>query len=334
MSYEFFRTDVLSNLSGVLPEDLIPPAINAVDRTAVGYEFSPRNVSLIVVDGIPEPLRIYIATRATEKLSKETLRNYFYTLRTFFLYVAKDLDRITANDIRCFLFDYQRRTGISDRTLDSKLGQINTFFDWCVKEDILVTNPCAKVLRIKYYAEPRNPLDPVELEMMRQSCTCRREKAIVDLLFSTGLRVSELCALKFEDIDLHERSVRVMHGKGNKYRMTYMNAEAVVSLRMYMAERIDNCPFVIVNKRGQEKHRLTKKAIEEEIKRICQRAEINSKKAHPHNLRHTFATVMIRNGAPVQHVQKLLGHTKLETTMIYAKDNQDDIKRTHERCAV
>ena len=174
----------------------------------------------------------------------------------------------------------------------------------------------------------------IELETMRENCRDRREKCVVDLLYSTGLRVSELCDLKFEDIDLHEKSVKVMHGKGNKYRMTYMNAEAVVSLNLYLATRNDDCPYVIVNKHGQVKHGLRKRAIEVMIKNIGERANLDMKKAHPHIFRHTFATTLIQNGAPVQHVQKLLGHAKLETTMIYAKDNQDDIKRTHERCAV
>lgn len=334
MSYELFRNDVLMNMDNMLPDEYMIPAINAVDHAAVGYDVKRKPVSLIVVNGTPEALKMYIATRAVQKLTKATIANYFYTLRRFFLFVAKDIDKITANDIRCFLFDYQMQTGISDRTLDGKIGCINTFFDWCVKNGILVSNPCINVDRIKYYATPRQPLTQIELETVRECCKDRREKCIVDMLYSTGIRVSELCALKLEDIDIHERSVKIMHGKGNKYRMTYMNAEAVVSLNLYLNTRTDNCPYVIVNKRGEVKHGLQKKSIETIIKNLGERANIDLKKAKPHNFRHTFATVMIRNGAPVQHVQKLLGHAKLETTMIYAKDNQDDIKRTHERCAV
>ena len=334
MSYELFRSDVLENMEELLPPDYIQRAINAVDRAAIGYDFSMKPVSLIVMNGVPEVLKTYIATRATEKLTKQTVRNYFYTLRTFFSFVSKPVDQIIANDIRCFLYDYQQQTKISDRTLDSKIGQINTFFDWCVKNDILQKNPCINVKRIKYYAPPRKALNTIELEVIRENCKDRRDKCIVDLLFSTGLRVSELCALKLNDINIHDKSVKVMHGKGDKYRMTYMNSEAVVSLNMYLATRNDNCEYVIVNNRGNKKHGLEKRSIETLIKNICTRAGIDPEKSIPHVFRHTFATVMINNGAPVQHVQRLLGHSKLETTMIYVEDNLDDIKRTHERCAI
>lgn len=333
MSYELFRTDVLSNLQNAIPTDQLTPAINAVDRAAMNYDISKKELSLSIVNGTPEPLKMYIASRATENIKQNTLEQYYYAMRKFFLYVNKPLNQITANDIRCFLFDYKQNTGISDRTLETKRIIINGFFDWCTKEDILLKNPCEKVMHIKYYATPREPLTQVEMETMRTHCIDKREKAVVDLLYSSGIRVSELCALTFSDINFFTREVRIRHGKGDKYRVTYINAESIVSLQAYLLTRNDNCPYLIVNTRG-EKHGLTKKSIETLIRKIGDRANIDKKKSRPHNFRHTFATVMIDNGAPVQHVQELLGHAKLETTMIYAKKNQSDIRRTHERCVV
>lgn len=333
MSYELFRNDVLMNLNDAIPSEMVTPAINAVDRAAISYEVVSKPVSLMVVDGEPQLMKLYLGSKATEGLSKDTLKNYYYTLHEFFLTVAKRVDAIDSNDIRCYLYDYQQRSDNSNRTLNQRRSHIDCFFDWCVRNNYLPSNPCATVNKIKYYATPRDPFTTVELEYLRLACRNVRESAIINLLYSTGLRVTELCHLKIEDIDLHDKSVKVLHGKGDKYRLTYLNAKAVVSLKQYFKSRTDDCPYVIVNARGP-KHGLTKKSIELIVRNICARAGLDPKKAHPHNLRHTFATVMIQNGAPVQHVQKLLGHAKLETTMIYAKDRADDIKRTHERCVI
>ena len=333
MSYELFRNDVLMNLVEAIPQEQMIPAINAVDKAAVNYDISRKNVSLIVVNGIPDQLKKYIASKATENIKKNTLNIYFYALRNFFLRMSKHIEDITATDIRCYLYEYQQRHKVSERTLEQLRIYINSFFDWAVRNDYLTKNPCEKVMHIKYYATPREPFDAVELETIRASCRNFREKAIVDLLYSSGLRVSELCALKMEDVDFQSRTLIVRHGKGDKFRITYYNAEAEVSLKAYLATRDDSCPYLIVNIRG-EKHGIGKRAIEDTIKKVCERAEIDKKKAIPHNFRHTFATVMIDNGAPIQHVQQLLGHAKIDTTLIYAKKNMADIKRTHERCAV
>lgn len=334
MSYELFRTDVITNLSAIIPGEQMHDVMNAIDRVAINYDINKKSVSLIAVNGVPEPLKMYIASKATENVKKNTLTNYFYALRKFFAYVAKPVDQITASDIRCYLFDYQQKNKVLDRTLNQLRTYINGFYDWCVREDILMKNPCSKVLRIKYYSTPREPLDSVELETIRMACKTKREKAVVDLLYTSGVRVSELSNIKFDDIDWKTREVKIRHGKGDKYRITYFNAEAEVSLRSYLNTRSDDCPYVIVNERGKEKHNIGKRSIEEIIKKVGKRTSVDMKKAKPHNFRHTFATTMIDNGAPVQVVQQLLGHSKLETTMIYVKKNTEEIRRAHERCVI
>ena len=170
MSYEFFRTDVLTNFSTVLPQDMMSPAINAVDRAAADYDFSKKPVSLIVINDTPEPMKLYLAAKATENFSKDTLKGYFYCLRSFFSVVRKQIDQITTNDIRCYLFDYQQRSGISNRTLEQHRICINGFFDWCVRDRILLYNPCASVQHIKYYSTPRDPMSITELEYIRMAC--------------------------------------------------------------------------------------------------------------------------------------------------------------------
>ena len=339
MSYETFRNEVLLNMAAdEMPVEQIVPAIHAVDKAATKYDVVRKETGLTVINGVPEVLKHYIGTRATENLSPDTLKNYFYTLRDFFMTVNRPVSKVTANDIRCYLYDYKKKNNVSDRTLEQKRLTIKNFYAWCLREDVyddLKKNPCETVSTIKYYAKPREPFTMSELETIRVCCEDVRERAIVDILVSAGLRVTELCDLKKDDIDLIERTVKVRHGKGNKFRMTYISAETVVSLRRYFNTRTDSCPYVFVNKRGSEKHQIHKKVIEQIFANICVRAGIEDPdRRHPHNLRHTFATVMLQNGAPIQHVQKMLGHAKLETTLVYAKDNLQDIKRTHERCAV
>ena len=339
MSYELFRNEVLLNMAAEeIPVEHLVPAIHAVDEAAKDYDFNRKEIALTVVNGVPQVLKMYIGARATENLSPDTLRTYFYDLRNFFTSTPKHIDEIDANDIRCYLWNYKKTRDISDRTLNQIRICIKSFYTWCLHEKVfpeMVSNPCEPVKSIKYYAKPRQPFTVEELETIRVFCMNERERAIVDLIVSSGIRVSELCALKKEDINMVTREVRVWHGKGDKFRQTYLSAEAMISLRRYYMTRNDNCPYVIVNFRGRDKHKIGKRGIESMLKKICERAGIeNPERWIPHNLRHTFATVMIQNGAPVQHVQKLLGHAKLETTMIYAKDNQMDIKRTHERCAV
>lgn len=136
MSYELFRTDVFTNLMESIPKEQISLAINAVDRAAIGYEISRKSMSLIVIDGVPEPLKIYIATKIAENLNEKTLKNYFYTMKNFFLTLSKSVDKITVNDIKCYLYDYKQRKGISDRTLEQIRICINGFYDWCTRMHI------------------------------------------------------------------------------------------------------------------------------------------------------------------------------------------------------
>ena len=333
MSYELFRTDLFTSLMDILPQEKLAEVMNAVDVAAQGYEFERKNTSLTVFLPIPEPLKMYIASKATENLSKATLKNYYYLLVKFFSYVKKPFDSITTNDVRNFLLAYKASRQISDRTLEQIRVYIHCFYDWCVNEGLLFRNPVNLIHAIRYQAKERYVISPLELERMRFNCVTLREKAIIDVLYSSGLRVTELCRLKKEDIDLGARTIHVKQGKGNKDRTTYINAEAVISLTAYLNSRSDTCPYVIVNING-EKHMVNKRTIESEVRKVAERAGLSTEKISPHNFRHTFATTLIRNGCPIEHVQKMLGHSKLSTTMIYARIDDEDVRRNHERCAI
>ena len=333
MSYELYRNEVINGLSDVVQEDLLEKIMNILDNSAQKYDIKKKEVALSIISSIPDIVRDYIAAKATENLKKGTLTNYYNLLKNFFLTVRKNYDQIETNDVRTFLQYYQMQRNQCDRTKNQNKIYLNSFFEWLLNEGYINKNPVRNMKAIKYHETRRYVLSTLEVEMMRCACETLRERAVFDVLYSSGLRVSELCSLKKQDVDFENREIHVRHGKGDKERITYFNASAVMSLRAYLNSREDTSDYVIVGLRGERKM-LDKRTIEEEIARVSERAGLSEKKIRPHNLRHTFATRMIANGCPVEIVQMMLGHSKISTTMIYAHIAQNDIKVSYEKYAV
>lgn len=196
MSYELFRNDVIQNLASVLPPENMTDAVSAVDSAAVNYDIQRKPVSLMVVNGIPEEVKTYIVSRSIKGCSKKSMSLYLYVLNLFFTRVNKPLDEIRANDIRAWLGWYKLYRKVNDNTLNQRRIIINGFFDWCFDNEIINRNPCKPVEPIKYNARHRDPVDIIDIEKMRYACRNVRDKAILDMLYSSGLRCSELCALK------------------------------------------------------------------------------------------------------------------------------------------
>jgi len=333
MSYELFRNDVLSQINDSIPKHYLEKLINIMDNASQQYSFEKKEVSITIYKDIPEYVKMYIAAKATENLTKGTLSNYYNLLKNFFRTVCKPISDISSNDIRLYLFNYKQKRNVCDRTLEQMRIYLNCFFDWCLNEEFISKNPVSRVSTIHFHERQREVISASELERMRFSCNTLREKALIDVLYSTGCRVSELCQLRVDDIDWETRSVHIIHGKGDKERTTYLNAESAISLHAYLNSRTDISPYVFVGIGSRANGRLNKRTIEETVKAIAERAGI-AKNITPHNIRHTFATTLIRNGCPVEHVQRMLGHAKLSTTMIYARINDEDVRRNHEKYAI
>lgn len=333
MSYELFRNDVLSQINSTIPKCYLDELMNIMDKASEQYTFDRKEVAITVYNNVPEYVKMYIAAKATENLKKHTLENYYNLLKNFFITVCKPITEITANDIRLYLFSYKQKKGICDRTVEQLRIYLNGFFDWCLNEEVISKNPVSKVQTIHFHEKQREVVTASELERMRFACKTLREKAIIDVLYSTGCRVSEMCQLRIDDIDWETRSVHILHGKGDKERTTYLNAEAMISLQAYLNSRTDMSPYVFVGIARKTNGMLKKCTIEQEVKNVAKRAGI-TKHITPHNLRHTFATTLLRNGCPVEHVQKMLGHAKISTTMIYARINDEDVRRNHEKYAI
>ena len=324
---EAFRNEIATKLLDSLPQDQVRAVLAMLDSTISNYDISQKPVALITSNGIPEVVKYYLASKAVENISKGTLKIYKLRLEDFFSVVKKGFNDVRPNDIRMYLYYYKKSHNASDAYLDNIRRILNAFFSWLVDNEYLLRNPCASVDRIKYQAPERQPLTAYQLEVLRWNCKTIREKALVDFLFSTGVRVSECRDINLSDIDWVNRSVVIRHGKGDKRRTVFFNAESELTLRKYIESRNDSNEALFVTVRNPH-HRMGVKALENEIANISKRCDLH---VFPHKLRHTFATSGLRGGMPLDKLQALMGHTKPETTLIYAKQDQSDLKLAHQR---
>lgn len=324
---ERFRAILTMNLLNVVQKEQIEDVLKAVDITLSNFDLIRKKMELITISDVPEVVKIYLASKAISNTKINTLTQYKYKLINFFSEIKKPFTDITTNDIRIYLHAYKVEHNASDNYMENIRCTLNRFFQWLVDNEYLMKNPCKTINTIKYSAKPREPFTAYELEMMRWNCKTEREKALVDFLFSTGVRVSECSALNKSDINWYERSVRVLHGKGDKSRITYFNAESEFSLRLYLSTRNDDNEALFVQHRNPH-NRLSARGIENEIKNLGERCDI---KAFPHKLRHTFGTAGINGGMPLEKLQMLMGHESPRTTLIYAKIDNSSLKMEHKR---
>ncbi|MCD8076811.1 MAG: tyrosine-type recombinase/integrase [Lachnospiraceae bacterium] len=332
MGKENFAAEFVAKLDGKLAAEDLRTVLEELQLFTADYDISQRVTDLTAYQGgIPECYQTYLVTKKIEGLSLGTLKTYDDCLRDFFENTRKPLGEMSTNDIRVYLYNAQRRNGITNRTMDNKRLIIHAFFGWCVSEGYLLQNPCDRIRPIKYEAKPREPLNGIELELVRDACRNYREKAIVETLYSTGCRVSESIILKKSDVDFQTKEVHLF-GKGSKHRTSYINARAEVAIRKYLLSRSDDCDALFVTVRKPYRP-LSKGAMEKIVHDIGIRSAIG-RPLYPHLIRHTTATDALSRGMNVAELQKILGHEKLDTTMIYAEIQQDDVKYSHKKCIV
>ena len=329
---ENFANEFVSKLDGKISDEALRTVLQELQVFASNYDINQRETHVVPYQSrIPECYKVYMVAKKIEGMSPESMKTYNYYLTDLFEHINKPIAELTTDDIRIYLYECQQRTGITNRTLDGKRVVINTFMDWCSSEGYIPTNPCKKIKPIKYEVKEREPLTDIELELVRDACTDIREKALVETLYSTGCRVAELEVLKISDINFQTKEVHLF-GKGSKHRTSYMNAKMEVMLKKYLETRTDNEDCLFVTKRRPYRA-LGKRGIEHIISQIGKRAGIG-RPVYPHLIRHTTATDALNRGMNVAEVQKILGHAKLDTTMIYAKISQDSVKFNHRRYIV
>ena len=271
-------------------------------------------------------LQEFLDVKALEGCSKATIKNYKFNLNKFLLGVGKDPTEIATQDIRKYLADYKRERGVSNTTLDNMRRVFQSFFTWMHREGYIIKDPCAAVNKIRADKIIKNPYSDKEMELMREAAKNLREKAIIEVLYSTGMRIGELEKLNKDDIDFVNGKA-IVFGKGAKEREVYFNVKAQLALKKYLENRNDTNEALFVGLQSPY-NRLKVSTYEKILRELGGRCGVH---CHPHRFRRTCATILLNKGMPIQEVSKVLGHAKLETTMIYCEIDQQSVATNHRK---
>ncbi|MDU6263702.1 MAG: tyrosine-type recombinase/integrase [Anaerocolumna aminovalerica] len=329
---EKFKRETITALATTLNAQELKQVDFVLSIILTRYEITEKTTEIVAYrDGLPEEIKSFLVSKSIKGLTKASLAHYKRTLIHFSNNIGKDVKAITSNDIKLYLINYEHTHDVSKSTLDDKRRVLNSFFTWMVREDIIDKNPMLRIDPIKCDKRMREPLTDIELEQMRNAAVTLREKALLEILYSTGARVSEITALNRSDLDYNAGRVKVF-GKGKKERYCFLNARAQLAVKKYLFSRLDK-EEALFTAGKKPYNRLGKGTIEKEIGNIGIRADIN-RNVFPHLLRHTFATHMLAHGASIAEVQTLLGHESPATTQIYAKLDLHKLHAVHQRCII
>lgn len=272
-------------------------------------------------------LASFIAAKRVEGCSDKSLRYYESTLNNMFDGICKHIKHITTDDLRQYLDKYQRDGGAGKVTMDNIRRILSSFFAWLEEEDCILKSPVRRIHKVKTGTSVKETYSDEDLEVMRDHSETSRDLAMIDLLSSTGMRVGELVNLDRNDIDFNNREC-VVFGKGDKERKVYFDARTKIHLQNYLDERTDDNSALFVSLLSPY-NRLQISGIEIRLRELGRKLGIE--KVHPHKFRRTLATVAIDKGMPIEQVQKLLGHTSVDTTLQYAMVNQNNVKASHRK---
>ena len=329
---DIFKNELLMLLNDKVDDNTLINISNEIDIILADYDINRSQSKTINLDDIKTLIDTYLMTLKIRGLSKGTTSLYSLILNSFFETVQKELEDITSKDIRGYLSKYQREHKVCNRTLSSRKTIICTFFKWSASEGYISNNPAENVHAIKYNRIHKQAMTQLDLEKIRLACETKREKAIIEVLYSTACRVSELSALDISDIDFETKEVTLL-GKGNQYRTSFLNAKAEVALKDYLDSRTDDNEALFVYQK-EPYDRLAKSGIENIVKNIMSKTSDMSVHVTPHIFRHTTATTALDRGMNIADVSKLLGHKNIATTMEYITTNLNSIKEEHKTCII
>lgn len=270
---------------------------------------------------------LFISAKRVEGCSSKTLKYYLATINKMTDTVGKHITKITTEDLRKYLSDYHEENNCSKSNIDNIRRILSSFFSWLEDEDYILKSPVRRIHKIKSAKTVKETYTDEMLECMRDNCDSLRDLAIIDMLASTGMRVGELVHLNIEDVDFEKRECVVL-GKGSKERPVYFDARTKIHLRNYLKSRNDDNPALFVSML-KPYNRLNISGVEIRLRELGRKLDIT--KVHPHKFRRTLATRAIDKGMPIEQVQKLLGHSKIDTTMQYAMVDQENVKLSHRK---
>lgn len=317
----------LHTIVTTLSPDILPDVL-AIRLEEVLYRYQiEHRATQDMENDMEDKLELFLSSKRLEGLSEKTLKDYRMELRLFIKKNEKAVVQIQTPDIRAYLASLKN---IQTSTIGKKLTVLKSFFGWMVKEEILLRDPTSKIKLPKKKKRLPKGLTVEELELVRELCASKRERALIEVFYSTGCRLSELASMDIDAINKQEMSTTVI-GKGNKERKVYLTYTALYHLNSYLKSRNDDCEAVFITQRKPYR-RLGDKAIQNEIDNIEQRSQLK-KKLTPHVMRHTLAQNMLDNGASLEEVQNILGHENIGTTQVYAQVSEERKQQSHKRYA-
>ena len=272
-------------------------------------------------------IALFLSAKRIEGCSEKSLKYYQATIETMVNDLQKEVKHIVTDDIRGYLTEYQQKKNSSKVTIDNIRRILSSFFSWLEDEDYILKSPVRRIHKVKTGVNIKETYSDEMLDLMRDNCSEIRDLAIIDMLASTGMRVGEMVLLNREDVDFNEREC-VVFGKGNKERIVYFDARTKIHLQNYLSKRKDNNPALFVSLKAPY-DRLKIGGVEVRLRNFGKLLGLN--KVHPHKFRRTLATMAIDKGMPIEQLQKLLGHSKIDTTLQYAMVKQSNVKIAHRK---
>ena len=274
-----------------------------------------------------EYVKLFLDAKKIEGCSDRTLKYYRVTVEHMLRQILSPIRKITTEEIRAYLVDYQKINNCSKVTVDNIRRNISSFFSWLEEEDYILKSPMKRIHKIKTKTVVKNTISDEDIEKLRDHCSNIRDLAMIDLLYSTGMRVGELVNLNIDNVDMEQREC-IVYGKGDKERKVYFDAKAKIHLLNYLNSRSDTNPALFVTLDAPHE-RLKISGVEIRIRELGRK--LGLERIHPHKFRRTMATRAIDKGMPIEQVQKILGHSQIDTTMKYAMVNQNNVKTAHQK---
>ncbi len=272
-------------------------------------------------------VELFLSAKQIEGCSEKSLKYYKATIEAMLNELQKDIKHIVTDDIRGYLTEYQEKKKLSKVTIDNIRRILSSFFSWLEDEDYILKSPVRRIHKIKTGTNIKETYSDEALELMRDNCTELRDLAMIDMLATTGMRVGEMVLLNRNDIDFNEREC-IVFGKGSKERVVYFDARTKIHLQNYLGSRTDDNPALFVSLKSPHE-RLEIGGVEVRLRELGK--QLGLQKVHPHKFRRTLATMAIDKGMPIEQLQQLLGHRKIDTTLQYAMVKQSNVKIAHRK---
>lgn len=316
------------------------------------YEITNRSTEIAVTDGEKNEkyLKRFLVAKTVTGCTERTIYFYGTTIPKVLSQIGKTVDEITPDDIRLYMALRQKRDKVSLVTISNEMRCISSFYTWLMAEELITRNPMLKVDRVKQPKQQKEAFSELEIEKLRNEARGEKQTLIIELLLSTGCRVSELAQIRLTEIT-DDRIL--IHGKGNKDRYVYLNAKAILALEQYIKCRKDKNPYLfpqiksvakLPHKKGnfmdawkfpenvEPDGHMDKSSVEGMTRKLGRKAGIE--KSNPHKFRRTCATMALRRGMPIEQVSKMLGHESIETTQIYLELTEDELKQAHKKFVI